>query len=296
MRYLCLVVALGILGGCQFLGKIAEGSFWVGASHAANPMDMSGCAEAPKTVSTRVDPATVSLSRHVQGQDATETKIVVKSVPVASAITAGTQPVSVEGISIEAEGKKITAPAGSTVEVTTGTPAKSDVESSASAAGATVRTDGDAGKLVMAPPEVSLGTDVTTGAGGVSTKDGKSGAKGGSLEAVWTVVYKAVSSASAAQHAFWAIGICLWLGCLGYWVVERVFHGTPDLFLIAVGVGSGLGFMITGFLWEKAPWILVLLGLGIAAGVVWYVWRWKQKETPMVVKPVTAVTVSGGTV
>ncbi len=262
---------------------------------------LSACGSETKPPTTRIDPATVSLSRHVQGQDATETRITVKAppplpvppappsayassaAPVGSATspTEFTAPVppAAAGIHIEADGKIVTAPAGSTVDIATGTPAKTDVASSAYAAGNTVRTDGDAGKMTQSPPEVSWGPETTTGAGGVSTKGGKAVATGGDLGFSWETVSKALGAAGRGEWAMWLIGLGFILVTIGYVGFELWAKQAPSRPLIEVGLGAGVGFILLAFVLEKAPGVVVTLAvLGILGALAYVVWKWKQEE------------------
>ena len=242
---------------------------------AALLLTLTACST-PAKPATRIDPATATLSDSFKERLPAQTNTTKITVTPATQPTANTQPVD-----ISIGGRIVKAPAGTAVTVELSeaqTPGETIHDQAAYAAGATLRTDGDKGDFSGSAPEVKLTGGTNVGIGGGGSKSGKAAASGGGTDAAWQAVTNYISGKSGAVKAFWAIGIGLWLVALIYWIVQRVIGGKTDVYMIVVGIGAGFGFMTMGFLWESAPWMLVLLAVGIVGGIAWWIYRYEQAE------------------
>lgn len=223
-------------------------------------------------MATRIDPATVSLSQRYHDQDAANYEITVTPPTATSPAMASTQPVH-----IIVEGREIVAPAGSAVRMISSVPASTEVESSADAAGPTLRTNGDKGNFASDAPTVELPGQTIKGASGRSVKGGGGSAAGGDSAFSWTQLVASVSAASTGQKALWGIGILLLVAAVVMLVVEHFFGGVTDWILVGILAGGGLFFIGLGIVAESHPWLLALIPIAVIGGIVYYCWKWKTK-------------------
>ncbi len=272
----------------------------------------SGCGPAVKVSSTRIDPATVSLSDRFNERlpgDSKTTRVTVTpaaaavSIPLGGAgaalaglTTSGTASTASAGlvgagmpVSVKLEGREISAPPGSalTVEITdVKSPAETTHEQNAQAAGATIRTDGDPTKLGASStaPEVGLAGGVNRGVGGGGTSGGGGTASGGGFTFDFSAMVGAVATRTGANWIM-AIGILFLVAAAVYVVAELFFKSPPDWALAGIMAGTGLLFIGAAIVVEQHPWILVLLFVLMIVAAIGYVLWWKFGKQNHVLQP-----------
>lgn len=240
-----------------------------------------------KTATTRIDPATVSLTDGFSEKTVGDTHRSVVKVEGAGCTAPSTMPAGVvitqapTPISLNIDGRTITAPAGSSISVETSdvkAPAETSHTRTANAAGATLRTDGDKGNFTGEAPKVGLDSVTNTGIGGGGSKGGGGDASGGDIGVAWSAM---VASAAAAGAKWgWAIGLLLIVAAIGMIVVSHIFGTKTDWPLVAILAGGGLAVIMVSVISEKFPWVWLVLFFGAIGAVVWYELVWRKKEQP----------------
>ena len=273
-------------------------------------LSLTGCGQAPKLATTRVDPATVALSDHFNEKLAGDTRTAKITVtpPAAPAIApaAATAPAPAPStqssitvtqaptpVSVRIDGREVTAPAGSavTLEVAdTRSPAESTHDRTANAAGPTLRTDGDKGTFDASAPKVDLGNVINAGIGGGGSSGGGGNASGGSTSTGWQIVEQALASAANAGEKWgWLIGLLLIVAAVGMIVVEHIIGGVTDWPLVGLLAGSGVAVITFSIIAEKYAWVFLILFIVLLLAVVAYVLYWKFGSASAVVAKVESV-------
>lgn len=244
-----------------------------------------------KTVSTRVDPASVTMSDSFTEKMAGDTrKSSVKVEPGACAVPATMPGIVITQaptpISLNIDGRTITAPAGSSVVVETSdvkVPAETTHTRTGNAVGPTLRTDADRGNFSGTAPAIEFGTVTNTGIGGGGSAGGAGSATGGDMGAAWSAM---IASATAAGAKWgWLVGLALIVGGVGMIVVSHIMGTATDWPLVAMLAGGGLAVIVVSVVADKYPWMFLLLFLGAIAAVVVYEFVWRKKSTPATPTP-----------
>ena len=271
---------------------------------------LTACGSTP-TAKTRIDPASTSVSDHFDSKLATQTKTTKLTIappvaPVAATVfpatpvdpPAGVSTVAITQapvpVSVDVGGRKVTAPAGSTVTLElsdVGTPEQTIHDRAASAAGATYRGENDKGDFNAGAPKVDLPAGTNTGPGGSGSTGGGGGATGGGTQTAWDNVVAAIATASG-RISFWlaAFGILCLLSAVVMIIVEHIIGGATDWALVGILAAAGVACMAFAIVADTHPWVIVVLGLLIVAGVVGYVLWWKfGKSATTVPAPLSPV-------
>lgn len=261
-------------------------------------MILSGCGlfgRSTSSVTTRVDPATVSLTDSFTEKTTGDTRRTAVKVEPGCGGVATTAPAAVvitqaqPPVTVEVEGRRVTAPAGSSVAIETNDhriPAETSHARTANAAGATLRTNGEQGSFSGDAPKVGLESVANVGIGGGSSKGGGGTASGGDMGAAWSAL---VASAVATGARWgWLIGLALIVGSIGMIVVSHIMGTKTDWPLVAILAGGGLAVIVVSVVAERYPWMFLLLFIGAIAAAVWYEFVWKKKEAAETKPQITA--------
>lgn len=261
------------------------------------PLALSSCGETSgRQPTTRIDPQTVQQSSSLKDKGAGSVRIRVTPAPTVIALTtppastaatttttyagpaitratAATQPSSVM-----VDGTTITAAAGSAIVYERSDAAETDTYQQGSAAGATLRTNGEMkGDWNSTPPALQFGAISTAGPNGHSTEAASTSTAGGS-EFTWlNEVLSAVTTPGSVKFMGWAGVIIMFLGILMI-VIEHMIGGTADWALFGLIEAAGLGLLMLSIVITAHPWLFLLFFAAVIGGIAWYVLYWKKKS------------------